>query len=110
MQVATFRECEKLSQAATEPIMTQTRRIRLGNRGLHARPASTISRLVQTSSCSVKCTYRQETVDAKSVLSLLSLGAPPNSWITFAVVGPHANTIIDAIEDAFHQGFGDQEW
>ena len=86
-----------------------TRRLRVENyQGLHARPAVSIVRLLQQSQSSVKFTYRRHTVDASSVMGLLMLGAPRNAWITVSADGPDANDVIEKLEVAFRQRFGEQ--
>lgn len=106
------RECknENLSESANELGLSQmTRRLRVLNRqGLHARPAATIVRLLHATRSSVTFTYRRQTVDAQSILGLLMLAAPQNSWITISVDGPDANDTIVKLEEAFRQKFGEQ--
>ncbi len=112
MPVTTSRECENgnLSKSTTElGVLQATRRLRIQNRqGLHARPAASIVRLLRDTRSAVKFTYRRQTVDAQSILGLLMLAAPHNSWITVSVDGPDANDIIQKLEEAFRQRFGEQ--
>ena len=90
-------------------VLPMTRRLKVENlQGLHARPAVSIVRLLQQSQSSVTFTYKRHTVDATSVMGLLMLGAPRNAWITVSVNGPDANDIIQRLEAAFQQQFGEQ--
>lgn len=75
--------------------------------GLHARPATVIVRLLQGTSSSVSFTYRKETINAKSVMSILMLAATKNSIITVVVDGPDAAEIMQKIVDAFENRFGE---
>lgn len=112
MPGTTFRGCqkEKLMKTAAETALPQTtRRLRVQNpHGLHARPAATIARLVRTTNSSVTFTYKRNTVDAQSILGLLMLAAPQNSWITVSADGPDANDALGKLEEAFRQKFGEE--
>ena len=86
-----------------------TRKLRVENSlGLHARPAASIVRLLRDTQSNVTFTFRKQTVDARSVLGLLMLGAPRNAWITVSVHGPDADDTIDLLEEAFRHKFGEQ--
>jgi phosphocarrier protein HPr len=98
---------EKVAQTGEEPIK---RKLRLTTcQGLHARPAAFIVKLLRTSRSKVTFTYKQQTVDAHSVLHLLMLGAPKNATITAAACGPDAEETLEKLEAAFEQKFGDLE-
>lgn len=76
--------------------------------GLHARPAAYIVRLLRDMQSDVTFTFRRQTIDARSVLGLLMLGAPRNGWITVCVKGSDAVLTMQMLEDAFKQKFGEQ--
>jgi phosphocarrier protein HPr len=85
-----------------------TRKIRIKNAlGLHARPATVIAKLLQGIDSSVSFTYRSETVNAKSIMSILMLAATKNSLITVVVEGEDAVQTMDKLVDAFENRFGD---
>lgn len=99
-------ELEKDVAIATK----QVRKLRLStSQGLHARPAALIVKLLRSTHSAVTFTYRQQTVDAHSVLHLLMLGAPKNALITVSVEGPDAVQTMETLEKAFEQKFGDHE-
>jgi phosphocarrier protein HPr len=84
------------------------RKLRLSNsQGLHARPATFIVKLLRSTRSSVTFSYKQQTVDAHSVLHLLMLGAPKNAYITVSAIGSDALETIEKLEKAFEQKFGD---
>jgi len=86
------------------------RKLRLcTSQGLHARPAALIVKMLRSTRSAVTFTYRQQTVDAHSVLHLLMLGAPKNALITVSAEGPDAAETIEILEKAFDQKFGDLE-
>ena len=101
---------ENLTQTGSVEPITYKRKLRLTTtQGLHARPAAYIVKLLRSSSSQVFFTYKQQTVDARSVLHLLMLGAPKNASITITVSGPDAIETLDTLEEAFQQKFGDPE-
>ena len=84
------------------------RKIRIKNAlGLHARPATVIAKLLQGTSCNVSFTYRKETINAKSIMSILMLAATKNSVITVSVEGENAKETMQKIVEAFENEFGE---
>ncbi|MBS4163719.1 Phosphocarrier protein HPr [Candidatus Protochlamydia amoebophila] len=75
--------------------------------GLHTRPATTIVKLLQNCKSDVYFTHKQETINAKSILSILMLAARKNSKITIAVEGEDANDTMDKLIEAFESQFGE---
>lgn len=62
--------------------------------GLHARPAMEIVRVLQQSRSSVSVTHENRTIDARSIISLLSLAAPQNAELTVTVDGEDARVTM----------------
>ncbi len=88
--------------------MKISRKVRVKNAaGLHTRPASVIVRILQRSASSVYFTCRKETVNAKSIMSLLTLAASKNSLITIEAEGEDAEKIVGDLVEAFEQQFGE---
>ncbi len=84
------------------------RKVRIKNPlGLHARPATVIAKLLQGTSSSVSFTYRNETINARSIMSILMLAATKNSLITVIVEGEDAGETMDKIVMAFENKFGE---
>jgi phosphocarrier protein HPr len=84
------------------------RKVRVKNTlGLHARPATVIVKLLQGTVSDVSFTYRKETINAKSIMSILMLAATKNSLITIVVDGDDANETMQKIVDAFENQFGE---
>ena len=75
--------------------------------GLHTRPAAVIVKLLQKSSCDVFFTHKRETINAKSILSILMLAAKKNSKITITVDGEEANSTMGELVTIFENGFGE---
>jgi len=85
-----------------------TKKLLVKNRlGLHTRPATTIVKLVQNCKSDVAFTCRKETVNAKSILSILMLAAKKSSRITVTVDGEDAELIMEKLVFAFENEFGE---
>lgn len=86
--------------------MKITQKVKIKNLlGLHARPAMMIARLLQKSKSKVSFTYRTETINAKSIMSILMLAAGKNSQILITVEGEDASSTLDALVKAFENQF-----
>ncbi len=75
--------------------------------GLHARPATLIAKLLQSSKCSVTFSYKNETINAKSIMSILMLAATKNTIVTITADGPDAAEIVEKLKAAFENKFGE---
>jgi phosphocarrier protein len=76
--------------------------------GLHTRPAAVIVRLLQPRKASVLFTYRDETINARSIMSILMLAAKKNSQITITVEGEDAEPTMQHLVQAFEEEFGEK--
>ncbi len=75
--------------------------------GLHTRPATIIVKLLQECRSNVLFTYKKETINAKSILSILMLAAQKNSLITITVDGEDADETMNRLVTAFEEQFGE---
>lgn len=75
--------------------------------GLHARPAATIAKLLQGSKSQVTISYKQETVNARSIMSILMLAIKKNSLITLTIEGDDADETLTKLLIAFEAQFGE---
>lgn len=75
--------------------------------GLHTRPATVIVKLLQNVKCKVEFTYKRETINAKSILSILMLAAKQNSNITITCDGEDADQTMEMLTEAFENQFGE---
>lgn len=66
--------------------------------GLHARPAAEIASLCSGLDCATASRYGGSPVDAKSILSLLTLGAKSGETLIFRVEGERAEEVLQDIE------------
>jgi phosphocarrier protein HPr len=84
------------------------RKVRVRNAlGLHARPATVIVKLLQGCKSHVTFTYKKETINARSIMSVLMLAATKNSLITIAVEGEDAQETMAKLIEMFETQFGD---
>lgn len=75
--------------------------------GLHTRPATAIVKLLLNCKSDVAFTHKKETINAKSILSILLLAANRNSKITITVEGNDASETMENLIAAFKSGFGE---
>lgn len=87
--------------------LTKTVKVR-NDLGLHIRPAATIVKLLQLAKSKVFFTYKKETINAKSIMSILMLAAKKNSFITITIEGKDANIFMDKLINFFENGFGEK--
>lgn len=75
--------------------------------GLHARPAKTFVQTAQKFSSKVTVTYNGKTVNAKSLLSLLTIGASKNAVILIQTDGEDEADALAALENLVNTNFGE---
>lgn len=84
--------------------------VKVRNRmGLHVRPASYIVQMLEKSRSKVIFTYRGESVDARSIMSIMILAAPKDAKIQISVEGGDAQQTMDYLTRAFEIRFGEKE-
>lgn len=89
--------------------MKIVRKIKVKNSlGLHTRPAAAIVKILQPRKSSVFFTYKNETINARSIMSILMLAAKKNSQIVITVEGDDAEDTIDQLVSAFDMEFGEK--
>lgn len=76
--------------------------------GLHIRPAAAITKLLQGFKSKVFFTYNNETVNARSIMAILTLVAKKNADITVTVEGEDAKLLMEQLEAAFNSCFGEK--
>jgi len=76
--------------------------------GLHARPATMIAKLLQPTKSTVSFTYKRETINARSIMSILMLAATKNTQIIITVEGEDAESTLALLIEAFESHFGER--
>jgi len=69
----------------------------LNEQGLHARPAAKIAQEAQKYDCDIRLTSNGATVDAKSILDILTLAAGHGSEIELRAAGPMAREALSQL-------------
>jgi phosphocarrier protein len=75
--------------------------------GLHARPATAIVKLLQDFKSEVLISYRKETINARSIMSILMLAIKKNSQIILTVNGDDAFEAMEKLLRGFETSFGE---
>lgn len=65
--------------------------------GLHARPASLFVQAVNSSGLSVELTKGEKTLNAASILGVISLGIEHGDQVTLRSVGDNADEVLDEL-------------
>ncbi len=75
--------------------------------GLHTRPAAAIVKLLQPRKSSVHFMYKNEKINARSIMSILILAAKKNTQLEIVVEGEDAELTMSQLVMAFDQEFGE---
>jgi phosphotransferase system HPr (HPr) family protein len=76
--------------------------------GLHARPASVFVQTAAKFSSEIEVTYGEKTVNAKSILAVLTLGAHKDAEILVKAEGDDAEEALKALEELVLSNFGEE--
>jgi phosphocarrier protein len=80
--------------------------ITVSNRaGIHARPASKLVRALKDFACTINLTRDTYTVNAKSIMSVITLGAAYGTQITVKADGVDEQGAVDAVVRLFESKF-----
>jgi phosphocarrier protein len=89
--------------------MKIVRKVKVKNSlGLHTRPAAAIVKILQPRKSSVSFTHKNETINARSIMSILMLAAKKNSVIEITVEGIDAEATMQHLVQAFEAEFGEK--
>ena len=73
--------------------------------GLHIRPATAIVKLLKPFQSLVFFTYKEEMINARSIMSILKLMVKKNTQITITAEGEDAQDTMKALQKAFDKCF-----
>ncbi len=76
--------------------------------GLHARPASQIAREAQAFAAKIIIAGQGQSVDAKSILDILTLSAGMGSTLEIRADGADAAQAVDRLTELFAAKFGER--
>lgn len=77
--------------------------------GFHARPAHLFMKLAGEFEAEVRILKGNETINGKSILDLLTLGAGNGTKLTLHAVGNDAQAAVEALARLVESGFGEME-
>ncbi len=75
--------------------------------GLHARPASVFVKTASQFKSNVRVVYGEKDINAKSILSVLTLGANQGANITIKAEGEDSDQAIQALTELIESNFGE---
>ena len=75
--------------------------------GLHARPASLITKAATKFKSKIEMVCGTKTIDCKSVIGILSLGVKNGSELTLQADGPDAQEAVSELQRLFESNFGE---
>jgi phosphocarrier protein len=75
--------------------------------GLHARPATLFVKEAQKYQAEITASYGGNTVNAKSLLALLTLGASKGAVVTVTASGVDEQAAVDALAALVNANFGE---
>ena len=77
--------------------------------GLHARPAAKLVDCAARFTSEIRLTHQGQTIDAKSIMSVLMLAAPCGVVLEVTVTGDDERAALEALEALLSAGFGELE-
>lgn len=77
--------------------------------GLHARPCQAIAQVVQRHQASLRVACDGQEVDARSILELMTLCAPCESWISFRARGADSDVLVARLAALVEAGFHESD-
>lgn len=77
--------------------------------GIHMRPADLLSRAAGRFQCRIELEKDGQTIDCKSIMSLLTLGAGQGAELNLKADGSDAQAAVDALSELFETGFDESD-
>jgi phosphotransferase system HPr (HPr) family protein len=77
--------------------------------GLHARPAALFVKTAKQFHCDIQVTHGEREANAKSILSVLALGAEQGAVVTISTEGEDAAQALEALTTLIRSNFGEEE-
>ena len=87
----------------------RTEEVEVVNRlGIHARPAAQIVKAASLYDCSLTLTVEKDSVNAKSIMGVMTLAACKGSIIEVTADGEDENEALQSITEIIRNGFGEE--
>ena len=71
--------------------------------GLHARPAALFVQVANKYACEITVTKGNQTINGKSIMGILTLGAHRGTILTLETEGPDAEALMKELEDLLNK-------
>ncbi|KOS60970.1 HPr family phosphocarrier protein [Lysinibacillus agricola] len=77
--------------------------------GLHARPAALLVTAVTPFECEVQLTYKEKSVNLKSIMGVMAQGIAPESIVEISAEGPDAEQLFQTVTELIvSKGIGEE--
>ncbi|MFA6857514.1 MAG: HPr family phosphocarrier protein [Treponema sp.] len=76
--------------------------------GIHARPAAIIAQTANKFTCEITLARDDTTVNAKSIMGVITMAAGYNTTLTLTADGPDEKAAVQAIEALFESKFEEE--
>lgn len=87
----------------------KTEKVEVINRlGIHARPAAQIVKAASLYDCNLTLTVDEDSVNAKSIMGVMTLAACKGSIIEVTADGEDENEALQSITEIIRNGFGEE--
>ena len=106
-EAASPRPAASLPPSRTLPMQTKQLTV-LNKLGLHARPCALLAKTAGFFKSSITLTHNNHSVDAKSILGLMTMAVPAGTTLTVTADGPDEDSAIKDITALFDNKFGEQ--
>lgn len=77
--------------------------------GLHARPSALLAKTAALFQCSIILQHKGQSVDAKSILGLMTMAAPFGTELIITTRGEDEKVALETIIRLFQHRFGEEE-
>lgn len=77
--------------------------------GIHMRPADLLSRAAGRFQCQIEIEKDGQSIDCKSIMSILTLGARKGTRLNLKACGVDAQQAVDVLSELFNQGFDESD-
>lgn len=76
--------------------------------GIHARPAAIIAQTANKFECEINISHNEATVNAKSIMGVIAMGAGYNTQLTLTCEGPDESEAASTLEELFDSKFEEE--
>lgn len=78
--------------------------------GIHARPAALLVTAVTPFQSDIELTYKEKSVNLKSIMGVMSLGVKPGSIVEISAVGPDVENLFQTVTEVMLSKAIGEEW